>query len=147
MRAVPEPTEKEKAMAEQVSFVQEGVDRVNATFRSIDEEFERVQKRLQARRKSIEKQLASSRRDLEKRTRKQVKKLRGEMRKNPLVKRAQTLREDAAKQFESSVESVLGAFQIASKSDLTRIDRRLSSLNRKLKELESERKHNGSGRA
>ncbi len=134
-------------MPEQASFVQEGVDRVNGAFRTLDEEFDRIQKRIQSRRKSIEKQLTTGRRGLEKRTRKQVRRLRTELRKNPVLKRAESLRADAAKQIESGVESVLSAFQIASKSDLTRIDRKISQLTRKLKELDSARRSNGSASA
>ncbi len=134
-------------MPEQASFVQEGVDRVNEAFRTLDGEFDRIQKRIQSRRKSIEKQLTTGRRDLEKRTRKQVKRLRTELRKNPVLKRAESMRADATKQIESGVESVLSAFQIASKSDLTRIDRKISQLTRKLKEMDSARRSNGSARA
>ena len=40
-------------MSEQVSFVQEGVDRVVDAFRSFDEEFQRLQKDLRGRPGSI----------------------------------------------------------------------------------------------
>jgi hypothetical protein len=121
---------------EQTSFVNESVDRVTSVFRSLDGELRRVQKQLQARRRSFEKQLASGRRDIEKQTRKQLKRLQGELRKNPLIKRAQTLRGEATSQIDSAVERVLGALQIATKNDLDRIDRKLSVLTRKLKELD-----------
>jgi hypothetical protein len=123
-------------MAEQTSFVNEGMDRVQSVFRSIDGELRRVQKQLQARRKSFEKQLASGRRDIERQTRKQVKRLQSELRKSPIVKRAQTLRSDATQQIDNVVDRVLGALQIASKNDLDRIDRKLTVLARKLKELD-----------
>lgn len=123
-------------MTEQTSFVNEGVERVTSVFRSLDGELRRVQKQLQSRRKSFEKQLASGRRDIEKQTRKQVKRLQTELKKNPLLKRAQTLRGEATSQIDSAVERVLGALQIATKNDLERIDRKLSVLTRKLKDLD-----------
>lgn len=133
---------------EQTNFVNESVDRVTSVFRSLDGELRRVQKQLQTRRKSFEKQLSSGRRDIEKQTRKQLKRLQGELRKNPLIKRAQSLRGEATSQIDSAVERVLGALQIATKNDLDRIDRKLSVLTRKLKELDRPgRRHSGNGEA
>jgi hypothetical protein len=135
-------------MTEQTSFVNEGMDRVTSVFRSIDGELRRVQKQLQSRRKTFEKQLASGRRDIERQTRKQVKRLQTEFRKNPLVKRAQTLRSNATQQIDSVVDRVLGALQIATKNDLERIDRKLTVLARKLKELDrGARRSGGNGEA
>ncbi len=130
-------------MAEQANFVQDGMDRVNAAFESIQEEAERLQKQLNTRRKSFEKQLNSSRRTIEKRARKQVNQLRSEVRRNGWVKQAQARQKDAEKRFRSGVDTFLGTFQIASKSDLERIDRKLGQLSRKLKDLETRKKANG----
>ena len=102
-----------------------GVDRFQAAFQSIDEEVQRLQKRFRSRRRT-----------LEKRTQKQFDRLFGELRKIPVVKRADSLRADAAKQLGNGIGSVLGVFRIASKTDIDRIDRRLSQLNRKLREFE-----------
>ena len=137
-------------MSEQVSFVQEGVDRMEDAYRSIDKTVQRLQKDLRARRKSIEKQVSSGRKSferqikarrstIEKNTRKQVR----ELRKNPLVKRAISLRDGTTKQIEDGVDSVLGFFSIATKSDVNRIDRKLGQINRKLKGLEGRKKSNG----
>ena len=111
-----------------------GVDRFQAAFQSIDEEVQRLQKQFRSRRKT-----------LEKRTQKQLDRFFGELRQNSLVKRADALRADAAKRIENGVGSVLGIFQIASKSDLDRIERRLSQLNRKLREIEKARGSAASG--
>lgn len=129
-------------MADQSSIVQEGVDRVRAAFGTLEEEFERVQRRLRARRRDLEKQLRSGRKDLEKRTRK----LRSEVLSSSAVKRIDTLRKDAQRQLEDGVGNLLGVFQIASKSDVERIDRKISQLNRKLREIEEARAHHRSGR-
>jgi polyhydroxyalkanoate synthesis regulator phasin len=126
-------------MAE-ASFVQDGVDRVREAVDSIDGEFQRVQKRIQAQRKSFEKRINKQRSEIEKRTRKEVKRLQTEIRKNPVVKRAQTIADDATRQVEQGVERFLGTFQIASKSDVQRIDRKLTQLKRQLKALETRKK-------
>lgn len=130
-------------MAQQASFVQEGVDRFNEAFHSLEDELQRIQKRVQSRRRSIERQLSSGRKNLEKRTRKQLSQLRSDLRRNPVARRARSWAEEAARQAENGLDSILGVFQIASKSDVQRIDRRLSQLNRKLKELERVKKANG----
>ena len=137
-------------MSEQVNFVQDSVDRMEEAFRSIDKRVQVLQKDLRARRRSIEKQVTSGRKnierqvkarrkDIEKRTRKQVK----ELQKNSLVKRAFDLRDDTTRQVENSVDSLLGFFNVATKSDLNRIDRKIGQLNRKLKGLEPKKRTNG----
>ena len=131
-------------MAEQASLVQEGVDRINEALRSIDGEFQRVQRDLSNRRQSIEKQFTKSRKSIEKQSRKEVNRLRAEFRKNTLVKHAESLRKDVNKQLESGMDNILGMLQIASKSDMGRIDRKLTALGRRIKEIENARKANGS---
>lgn len=131
-------------MAEQ-SIVQEGVGRVSDALDSIGDEIQRVQKQLRSRRRTLEKRIETNRKSFEKRARRQANRLRTELGKNPVWKRARAIQEDAAKQIESGVDGVLTFFQIASKSDVQRIDRKLSQINRKLKELERTRKANGAG--
>jgi hypothetical protein len=84
----------------------------------------------------LQKQLRSGRKDLEKRIQKSRKQLLSDVKKNPAFKRAQTLRKDAEKQLESGIENMLSAFQIASKRDVDRIDRRLKTINKKLTDIE-----------
>ncbi len=112
-------------MAEQATLVKNGVDRFQSAFRSIDQEVQRLQKQLRTRRRSIEK-----------RTQKQVDRVLGEIRKNSFAKRARALRVDAVRQIENSVGNVLGVLSIASKNDIQRIDRKLTQLNRKLRDIE-----------
>jgi hypothetical protein len=112
-------------MSEQVSLVQEGVDRLNEAFQSIDDEFQRVQKQLTNRRKKAEKS-----------TRKQLNRFQSELKSTPIYKRAESFRKDTTKQIESGVDSLLGLLQIASKGDLQRINRKLTTLGRRLKEIE-----------
>ena len=123
-------------MSEQVSLVQEGVDRLNEAFQSIDDEFQRVQKQLNTRRRSFEKQLTNRRKKAEKSTRKQLNRFQSELKSTPIYKRAESFRKDTTKQIESGVDSLLGLLQIASRGDLQRIDRKLTTLGRRLKEIE-----------
>jgi ElaB/YqjD/DUF883 family membrane-anchored ribosome-binding protein len=132
-------------MAEQANLVQEGVDRFNAAFESLGDEVDRLQKRMQTRRKEIEKQLTDRRKRIEKRTRKQVDRIESELRKNPVLKRLQDLRKDTVQQIESRVDSVMNAIPIATKSDLKRVERKISQISRKVKDLERGRKANGEG--
>jgi hypothetical protein len=126
---------------QQAQSVEEGIDRFREIFGSFESEFERVQKDLKARRKLLEKRFDAGRKDVEKRARK----VRKELRKNPTFKRLDNLRRDAAHQIEQRAEGLLSALQIASKSDVQRIDRKLTQLTRKLKQLERTRRTNGPG--
>ena len=130
-------------MAQQANIVQEGVDRFRDAFGSVDKEFERIQKQLRARRRSFEKQLNSSRRDFDKRARK----VRADIRRSSTMKQIERWRKDATKQLEQGVDSILGALNIASKSDVQRIDRKISQINRKMKEIERRKRGNGQAAA
>jgi hypothetical protein len=137
-------------MAEEASIVQDGIDRFRDAFGNIEDEVERIQKQLRIRRRKIEKQLNTNRRDFEKRVEsgrkdfeKRTRRLRAEVRKNPTFKRLEGIRKDASQRYEEGVETLLGALQIASKGDLQRIDRKISQLSKKLKEMERTRKANG----
>jgi len=126
-------------MAQQTSLVREGIDRFRGAYGAIEGEVERVGRGLRARRRQVEKQvgkrLDAGRKDLERR----AKGLRTELRKSATVKWLESLGRDAAGQLEDGMERLLGTFQIASKSDVQRIDRRLKKLGRQLKELEAAR--------
>ena len=141
-------------MSQEVNIVQESADRVGDAYRTFDEGFQRLQKDLRVRRKNFEKQISTRRRSLErqinasrkgieKRTRQQV----NELRKNPVVKRAISAREDASKQIESRVSTVLGFFNIATRTDIERLERKLGQITRKLKQPGRAKKTNGSATA
>jgi hypothetical protein len=127
-------------MAQQASFVQEGVDRIQtATDRArerVDEEVQKVQTEFQARRRRVEKEFSSRRKSFEKETRKQVKQFRTEIEKNSLVKELQRLQGEVTKQLESTLEALLARFRVASQMDLKRIDRKLTKINQRLKNIE-----------
>ena len=96
-----------------MTFLQQSTDSFTNAYESIREEVRKLQKRV------------------EKQTRAPLRRLR----RNVLVKRAQNLGSDARKQIAGGVETVLGYRQIASKSDLQRIDHRLEEIERRLGEL------------
>ena len=112
-------------MAQSTSLVREGLDRVRSVVKSVDKELQRAQKRL-----------ATQRRQLERRTQQQLGKTLARLRENALVQRAESLRSGATQRLEAGVGGVLAALQIASRSDVEKLDRKLSQLTRKLKEIE-----------
>ncbi len=131
-------------MAEYETLREARESRINEAVRFFDDEFQRIQKELSARRKSLGKEFATKRKIVEKRTRKELKRIQSELKKNPIVKRAGAVRKDVTKQVETRVDALLGLMQVASKSDVQRIDKKLTLLNRRLKAIESSRKTNGS---
>lgn len=131
-------------MAEQATrFVDEAGERINAARERVDAEISRIQRELATRRKKIEKDFARSRKNLEKQTRKQVKQIEKDLRKSDVVKAFRGWRSQAESVIEEALENVLGGFQIASKSDIRKIDRKLTKLNKRLKEIERARQTNG----
>jgi vacuolar-type H+-ATPase subunit I/STV1 len=152
---------EESFMPETNNLFQDGVERVREAADSIRPQIQRVQRELKVRRKKIEKRfetgrkdiekrLATQRKDLEKRLdtqrkqfEKRTQKLRNEIEKYPAVKRFETIRKDATKQLEQSVSTVLHRLQIASKSDLDRIDRKISLINKQMKQMGRRKRPNG----
>ena len=123
-------------MSQRSSLVQEGLHRVRSAAESLDQGFRRFQKRFDLQRKNLEKSLEHQRKTIERRTQRQLERLLARVRESRLAHRAETLRDDAAQRFETGASALLGALQIASKGDLDRIDRKLSQLTRKLKDIE-----------
>ncbi len=132
-------------MSQEVNFVQDGLDRFNSAFDSLGGEVQRFQKQVRARRKSFEKQFVDQRKTFETQTRKRVDQIESELRKSGVLKRAQDLRDDAAKQLENGLSRVLRALPIATKTDVRRIERKLGTISRKVKALERTRRPNGEG--
>jgi hypothetical protein len=143
-------------MAE-ANLVEDGIDRLQSAFQSVEDEFEKVQKRVDRGRKDFEKRVKtgrkdfeknskkfqkrveSRRRDWEKQTEKRVKSLQDELRKYSLFQQLEELADDASKRFENGIEQLLGGLQIATRSDIQKLDKKLNTISRKLKTLEKER--------
>jgi len=126
-------------MSEHETLSEATESRINEAVQFVDDEFQRVQKELSARRKSLEKEFASKRKSVEKRTRKELKRIQSELKKNPIVKRADAVRKDVTKQVETRVDSFLGMMQIAPKSEVQRLNKKVTTLNRRLKAAEENR--------
>jgi predicted adenine nucleotide alpha hydrolase (AANH) superfamily ATPase len=112
-------------MATATNIVEQGIDRFQSAVDDVQSEIKRLQKDLRARRKKLEKEAE-----------KRVSKLRSDFRKNDLVQRAESFGKDLRKQVEQGVDDMLAALQIATKSDVRKIDRKLSAISKRIKELE-----------
>ncbi|MGI9592810.1 MAG: hypothetical protein ACR2P8_15685 [Myxococcota bacterium] len=131
-------------MAEQAtSFVDEASERFTAARERVDSEIARIQKDLAGRRKKLEKQITSGRKSFEKQTRKRVDRIEKEIRTSEVVKTLEGWRGQAEALIEDTLEGVLGALQIASKNDVKKIDRKLTKLTKRLKDIERVRQTNG----
>jgi len=107
--------------------VEDGRERIQTMFRSVEDEFEKLQKK-------VDKQTKRFRKTTEKR----VKRVRSELDKMPLYKQAQSFRKDTNKQVEKGVDQILSALNIATRTDVKKLDRKLNQINKKLKELSAE---------
>ena len=123
-------------MAKQASVVQDGVDQVREAVRRVDQGFRRIQKQVETRRRRLAKEMTSRRRLIEKRAQRELGRIQKQIQQQPIVKRAEALRAGATGRIEDAVSSFLDVFPLATKSDVERIDRKVSALGRKLKEME-----------
>jgi len=139
-------------MARNQGLFEEGRERFEGALKDINRDWKRLQKRADLRRKQIEQ-----------RAQRQVKRLQSELKKSPLVKRAEeqrrllerrarrlgnelrnssavkraaSLRKGAETRIESQLESLFGVLRIATLSEISRLERKVDQLNRKLRELE-----------
>ena len=101
-------------MEQRANFIDEGIDRFQEAWSSVEDEFEK-------RRKSFSEQTA-----------KRVK----EFESTPFGKRVVTFRGEAQKQIETNLESALGLLPVASRVDVKRLERKVTRLTRKLNALE-----------
>jgi len=121
-------------MAE-ASFIQEGVGRVQSALKMLDKEYRRMQKQADARLRRVEK-----------RAERQIKRLQQGLARSPLAKRAEEVRRrveearsEARSAFEDRLESVLGTLQIATRTEIEKLERKVGLLNQKVSELERTR--------
>jgi hypothetical protein len=132
-------------MAKQANVVQDGVDQVREAVRRVDKGFRRIQKQVETRRRRLAKEVTSRRREIEKRAQKELGRVQKQIQKQPLVKRAEALRADVSERIEGAVSTFLDVLPNATKAEIERIDRKVSALGRKLKEIE--KVHGGSAEA
>ena len=101
-------------MEQRATFLDESIDRLQS-------EFDKLQKGFDKRRKRVEKE-----------TEKRLTRIR----KTPLVKRVESFRGDATKQFESNVDNLMKLLPVASVSQVKRLERKVNALSRKITTLE-----------
>jgi len=129
-------------MEEHETVTEARENRINEAVQFVDDEFQRIQKELSVRRKSLEKEFETKKKTVEMRTRKELKRIQKELKKNPIAKRADEVRKDVTKQVETRLDSILGLMQVASRSDVQRINKKLTTLTRRLKAIEDSRNPN-----
>lgn len=100
-----------------MSFIQDGLESIGETYREID------------------KKINGQRKALEKRTRQQLKGLR-----KKFPKRIRRFQREGTQWIQKRVNGAVGLLQLASKSDVDRIHRRLGEINRQLQEIEAAKK-------
>jgi len=108
-------------MEQRANFIDEGIDRVQEAWSSVEDELGKIQKTFEKRRKRFEKE-----------TEKRIKSFE----KSDIGKRLVSFRDDARKQIESNVENILGLFPVASSAEVKRLERKISTLTRKVNALE-----------
>lgn len=152
-------------MASEATVIEEGIDRLQKAFASMGEEIDSFQGRLAERQESIvagaRKRVETLREEIQfdnltERAGKFQQQFEKDLRGNPYVKRAQKARKEverdlaasewvqrglefrreAGEQFDQRVDAVLGSFQIARAADVRKLERKISRLNKKLRELE-----------
>jgi hypothetical protein len=139
-------------MARNQGILEGSRERFEGALKDMEREYKRLQKRADQGRKQFERQAQQ-----------QVKKLQSGLKKNPIVKRAEeqrklierrarrlgtelrnsgpvkraeALRKDAEARFEEQLESLFGLLRLASASEVTRLERKVDQLGKKLRELE-----------
>ena len=139
-------------MARNQGLLEESRERFEGALKDMGRDWKRLQRRADQGRKQFEQ-----------RAQRQVKRIQSELKKSPLVKRAEEqrrllerrarklsnellnsaplkraeeLRKDAEARIESRLESLFGLLRIASTTEISRLERKVDQLNRKLRELE-----------
>ena len=104
-----------------------GFDRFNEALRNLDDQLQELRERFDDRRKKTEKRVREFRKDVE-----------TQLRKSPIYRRAERVRKDVEEQVESTRDQLYDAFGIASKSEVDKLNRKLSAISKKLNELAKE---------
>jgi hypothetical protein len=139
-------------MARNQGLIEEGRERVEGALKDMTRDWKRLQKRADQGRKQFEQRAQREVRRLQTEIRKsplvkraeeqrklierRARKLSNELRNSSAVKRAESLRKEAETRLEEQLESLFGLLRIASASEVTRLERKVDQLTRKLRELE-----------
>ena len=107
-----------------MATTQTPIDRFNEALKSLDEQLQGVRDQFDERRKEFEADL-----------RKRAQKVQSDVKKSALFQRVDRARRGVEDQVEKTREAIYDVFGIASKSDVDRLSRKLSSISRKLNDL------------
>ena len=109
----------------QPQIIQNVTDRVETAVKSFEKDLKKLQKDAEKRRKAFERNAE-----------RQVKKIQKRIDALPVVQRAKTLRSDAVKTAQGQMDALLGTLRIASQGEVERLERKIGSLSRKLRQFE-----------
>ena len=123
-------------MAQQNTLIEDSFDRIQSAVKSVEDEVLKVQKQFEDRSTKFGKT-----------ANKRIEGLRKELRKYPALKQAEKFGKDLGKQFqvtgqevekrvESGIDTVLESLQIASRSEIGKLDKKLNRINRRLAALD-----------
>lgn len=136
MTGTPAHQKKGTSMTATASLLDEGLDRVQTAWKSMEQEVQKVQKQFEDRGA-----------DFNKRAEKQIKRFQKDFEEYPGIKRARALGDDIKKeidermnwvseQVDTNLTSLLSGLQIASRTEVDKLDRKLNRINRRLKALD-----------
>ena len=123
-------------MTQQNTLIEDSFDRIQSAVKSVEDEVLKAQKRFEDRSTKFGKT-----------ANKRIEGLRKELRKYPALKQAEKFGKDLGKQFqvtgqevekrvESGIDTVLESLQIASRSEIGKLDKKLNRINRRLSALD-----------
>ena len=101
-----------------------GFDRFNETLRSLDDQLQDLRDRFDDRRRKLEGQV-----------RKRADQIQKDLRKSTVYQRADQARKDLEGTIEKTRSQVFDAFGLATKDDIARLNRKLTTISKKISEL------------
>ncbi|MFQ5512801.1 MAG: hypothetical protein ACE5FG_00070 [Myxococcota bacterium] len=104
-----------------------GFDRFNEALRNLDEQLHELRERFDDRRKRVEGEV-----------RKRAERIQTDLRKSTVYKRAEEARRGLEDRVERARTQVFDAFGLATKADIARLNRKLTTISKKLSELTRE---------
>lgn len=142
----------QKTAKKNTNAFDEGRERFEGALKDLEKDWTKFQKDAEKRRKNLEKRAEKEVKRLQtefkktplfKRARKQAKQLearaegiREDIEASDAYQRAESFRKDAEKVIEEQVETLFDNLRIASSNDVATLERKISRLNKKVRELE-----------
>ena len=103
---------------------QSGFDRFNDTLRNLDDQLQDLRDRFDDRRRKLEGEV-----------RKRTDRIQKDLRKSTVYQRAEQVRKDVEDTIEKTRSQVFGAFGLATKDDIAKLNRKLTTISKKISEL------------